>query len=258
MTAIYAIANQKGGVGKTTTCICLGAALAETGKRVLLLDLDPQAGLTTGLGFDPDDFDTTIYAALIDPESVTLREITVETKVPNLWLVPSNLDLAGAEAELIGEIGWDRNLKELLAAPVNTYDFILVDCPPSLGVLTTNALMAADSVLVPVQTEYLALRGLKQLGKIISKVKRKGNPQLEVRILRTMHDVRTVHSREIGEEIERVFSGQIYQTVVRRTVKFADASLAGEPILSYANKSPGAMAYRDLAKEILSYEKTNR
>lgn len=257
MTSIYAIANQKGGVGKTTTSICLGAALAEIGKRVLLLDLDPQAGLTTALGFDPDEFETTIYAALIDPEEVSLHSVTVETKVPNLWLVPSNLDLAGAEAELIGEIGWDRNLKELIASVLNDYDFILVDCPPSLGVLTTNALMAADEVIVPVQTEYLALRGLKQLGKIISKVRRKGNPGLKVMILRTMHDVRTLHAREVGEEIERVFSGQIYQTIIRRTVKFADASLAGEPILSYAKNSPGAMAYRDLAKEILSHEKTN-
>lgn len=257
MTSIYAIANQKGGVGKTTTSICLGAALAEIGKRVLLLDLDPQAGLTTALGFDPDEFETTIYAALIDPEEVSLHSVTVETKVPNLWLVPSNLDLAGAEAELIGEIGWGRNLKELIASVLNDYDFILVDCPPSLGVLTTNALMAADEVIVPVQTEYLALRGLKQLGKIISKVRRKGNPRLKVMILRTMHDVRTLHAREVGEEIERVFSGQIYQTIIRRTVKFADASLAGEPILSYAKNSPGAMAYRDLAKEILSHEKTN-
>lgn len=257
MSAIYAIANQKGGVGKTTTCLCLGAALAETEKRVLLVDLDPQAGLTTSLGFDPDKFETTIYAALIDPEVVSLPEITVETKVPNLWLVPSNLDLAGAEAELIGEIGWDRNLKELLSTIASLYDFIIVDCPPSLGVLTTNALMAADSVIVPVQTEYLALRGLKQLSKIISKVKKKGNPNLQVRILRTMHDARTLHAREIGEEIERVFSGQLYQTVIKRTVKFADASLAGEPILSYAKNSPGAMAYRELAKEILNDAKAH-
>jgi chromosome partitioning protein len=254
---IYAIANQKGGVGKTTTCLCLGAALAEVGKRVLLIDLDPQAGLTTALGFDPDDFDTTVYAPLIDPESVRLSEIIVQTKVPNLWIAPSNLDLAGAEAELIGEIGWDRNLKELLAASVNSYEFILVDCPPSLGVLTTNALMAADRVIVPVQTEYLALRGLKQLGKIISKVKRKGNPELKVRILRTMYDPRTIHAREIAEEIERIFGAQTYQTVIKRTVKFADASLAGEPILSYAKDSAGAIAYRDLAKEILSHEKTD-
>ncbi|MEM3434126.1 MAG: ParA family protein [Candidatus Methanomethyliaceae archaeon] len=257
MSAIYAIANQKGGVGKTTTCLCLGAALAETEKRVLLVDLDPQAGLTTSLGFDPDKFETTIYAALIDPEVVSLPEITVKTRVPNLWLVPSNLDLAGAEAELIGEIGWDRNLKELLSTIASLYDFIIVDCPPSLGVLTTNALMAADSVIVPVQTEYLALRGLKQLSKIISKVKKKGNPNLQVRILRTMHDARTLHAREIGEEIERVFSGQLYQTVIKRTVKFADASLAGEPILSYAKNSPGAMAYRELAKEILNDAKTH-
>jgi chromosome partitioning protein len=251
MTTIYAVANQKGGVGKTTTCICLGAALAEAGKRVLLIDLDPQAGLTTGLGFDPEAFETTIYAALLDPESVKLAQVTMETKVPNLWLVPANLDLAGVEAELIGEIGWDRNLKELLSGARGSYDFVLIDCPPSLGVLTTNALIAAESVIVPVQTEYLAMRGLKQLGNIISKVKRKGNPQIQVKILRTMHDVRTIHAREVAEELERVFSEQIYQAVIRRTVKFADAALAGESILAYADSSSGAMAYRDLAKEIL-------
>ena len=256
MRRVYAIANQKGGVGKTTTCICLGAALAEHGKQVLLIDLDPQAGLTTGLGFDPDSFEVTIYNAMIDPENVSLRDLTLDTSVPGVRLVPSNLDLAGVEAELIGEIGWDRTLRELLEAPIGEYDFVLVDCPPSLGVLTTNALMAADHVIVPVQTEYLALRGLKQLGKIIAKVRRKGNPDLTVSILRTMYDARTVHAREVAEELERVFPEQVYETVIRRTIKFADASLAGEPILSYAANSQGAVAYRELAKEILSHEET--
>ena len=178
-----------------------------------------------------------------------------ETKTQNLHFVPSNLDLSGVEGELIGEIGWDRNLKELLFPIHKEYDFILVDCPPSLGVLATNALMAADRVITPVQTEYLALRGLKQLNRIITKVKKKGNPNLQVKILRTMHDVRTLHSREVVEELARVFPGQVYEAIIKRTVKFADSTLAGESILSYAKNSEGAMAYRKLAEEVLKDDK---
>lgn len=256
MTAsIYAITNQKGGTGKTTTALCLGTALTEKTQRVLLIDSDPQAGLTTSLSFDPDSFDTTIYNALINPEENILQKIIKETKIQNLHFVPSNLDLSGVEGELIGEIGWDRNLKELLSPICKEYDFILVDCPPSLGVLTTNALMAADRIITPVQTEYLALRGLKQLNRIISKVKKKGNPNLQVKILRTMHDVRTLHSREVVEELVKVFPGQVYEAVIKRTVKFADSTLAGESILSYAKNSEGAMAYRKLAEEVLKDDK---
>lgn len=252
---IYSIANQKGGVGKTTTSLCLGAALTEKGQKVLLVDLDPQAGLTTSLGFNPDSFDTTIYNALINPEGVTLKNIIKETKVNKLFFLPSNIDLAGAEGELIGEIGWDRNLKEVLSTVVKEYDFILVDCPPSLGVLTTNALIASDRVIIPVQTEYLALRGLKHLNEIIAKVKRKGNSKLTVKILRTMHDIRTVHSKEVVEELEKIFHDQNYNTIIKRTIKFADATLTGESILSYARNSEGAMAYRNLAREVLKDEK---
>ncbi|MCX7704764.1 MAG: AAA family ATPase [bacterium] len=251
MAAIYSITNQKGGVGKTTTCLCLGSAIAEAGYKVLLVDFDPQAGLTVCLGYDPDSFSKTVYDSLINCEQYPLKEIIKETKINNLFLVPSNLDLAGAEGELIGEIGWDRNLRDALNEIKNDYDFIFVDCPPSLGVLTTNALICADTVIIPVQTEYLALRGLKQLDNIISKVRKKGNPGLRKRILRTMHNTRTLHSREVVEELEKVFPQEVFKTIIKRTVKFADAALAGMPIIQYAATSEAAEAYRELAREVI-------
>jgi len=250
MAHIYAVANQKGGVGKTTTCICLGAALAEHGKRVLLVDLDPQGGLTTALGFDPDRFDTTIYTVLID-EGISLSQAITKSKTDGVDFVPANLDLAGAEGELLGEIGWDRTLKVVLEPVQDDYDYIFLDCPPSLGVLTTNALIAAHRVIIPVQTEYLAMRGLKQLTRVLSKVRRKGNPELEAKVLRTLHQSRTVHASEASAELENVLGDQIYQTIIHRTIKFAEASVAGEPILTYLPKSKGAMLYRELAKEVL-------
>lgn len=253
MANIYAVANQKGGVGKTTTCICLGAALAEHGKRVLLVDLDPQGGLTTATGSDPDTFDTTIYGVLID-EGISLDQIITQTKTDDVDLAPANLDLAGAEGELLGEIGWDRTLRSALDKVDDRYDYVLLDCPPSLGVLTTNALMAAHRVIIPVQTEYLAMRGLKQLTTVLNKVKRKGNPELTAKVLRTLHQAHTIHASEAAEELESVLSGQIYKTIISRTIKFAEASVAGEPILSYLPESKGAKAYRELAKEVLEDE----
>lgn len=252
---IYSIANQKGGVGKTTTSLCLGSALAEKGQKVLLVDLDPQAGLTTSLGFNPDSCEVTIYNALINPEHFTLKDLIKETSVSNLHFVPSNINLAGAEGELIGEIGWDRNLKETLLSVIKEYNFILIDCPPSLGILTINALIASDKVIIPVQTEYLAISGLKHLNDIITKVKKKGNTKLTAKILRTMHDIRTIHSKEVVEELEKIFHGRIFNSVIKRTIKFADATLAGESILSYDKNSEGAIAYRNLAKEVLKDEK---
>lgn len=251
MMKIIAIANQKGGVGKSTTCACLATGLAEHHKRVLMIDLDPQAGLTTSLGFEPESFEKTVYNALISPEEAPLTSIFIQTKIPGVDLAPSNLDLAGAEAELIGEIGWDRALRDALRSVMSRYDYILLDCPPSLGVLTTNALMAAHMVIVPVQSEYLAMRGLKQLNQIISKVKKKGNPELEVKVLRTMHDARTLHSNEVTEELKRVLGRQVYDIVIKRTIRFADSTVAGLPILLYDGASEVAQAYRQLAKEVL-------
>lgn len=251
MPTIYAIANQKGGVGKTTTAVALGAAFAERGERVLLVDLDPQAGLTISHGFDPDRLEQTVYQVFL--EEVSLPTVTLATRVSRVDLVPANLDLAGAEAELIGEIGWDRTLAEALAAVPTPYERILLDCPPTLGILTTNALVAADVVLVPLQCEYLALRALKQLQKILGKVRRKANPHLRVRILRTMYDSRTTHAREVFDEIAQAGGEQVLQTFIRRTVKFADAAASGESILHHATDSEAAHAYRELAQELYTY-----
>ena len=253
MSHIYAVANQKGGVGKTTSCVCLSAALAEHAERVLLVDLDPQGGLTTALGFNPDSFDTTIYTVLIDDE-VALDKAITNSKTGGVDFVPANLDLAGAEGELLGEIGWDRTLKIALESTQETYDYIFLDCPPSLGVLTTNALIAAQRVIIPVQTEYLAMRGLKQLTQVLRKVRRRGNPNLRSKVLRTLHQGRTIHASEASDELEKVLGDQIYKTIIHRTIKFAEASVAGEPILSYLPESKGAKAYRELAKEVLEDE----
>jgi len=256
MLRIFAIANQKGGVGKSTTCSCLAAALAEVGRKVLMVDLDPQAGLTVSLGLDPESFEFTSYDFLIRPETLRDEDLISSTNIPGVDLIPANLDLAGAEAELIGEIGWDRTLKENLLLITRPYDFILVDGPPSLGVLTTNSLMAAHQVIVPVQTEFLALRGLTQLQRIIHKVQKKGNPGLQVKILRTMHISRTVHSSEVVAELKQAFGNQVYETVIKRTIKFAEATRAGLPLLLFARDSEGAAAYRRLAQEVLEDAQT--
>jgi chromosome partitioning protein len=192
------------------------------GKRVLLVDLDPQAGLTGALGFRPEELSTTTYALLLD--EVDPKTAVLPTKVAGLFLIPANLDLAGAEAELLGEIGWDRTLRTALSPLREEYDFIILDCPPSLGVLTVNALMAAVRAIVPVQTEYLALRSLKHLGEVITKVQRRGNSGLKVKILRTMHQGRSRHAQEASSELEKLFPGRLYHTVITRTVRFAEAA----------------------------------
>ncbi|MCJ7783833.1 MAG: ParA family protein [Desulfobacterales bacterium] len=251
MAKIFCITNQKGGVGKTTTCACLATALSELDKKVLIIDLDPQAGLTTSLGYEPDSFPTTIYDVLINSEKSSILTAIIKTKINNVDFIPSNLDLAGAEAELIGEIGWDRTLKETLYPIRNNYDYILIDCPPSLGVLTANALVASELAIIPLQTEYLAMKGLKQLNKVIDKVRKRTNPNIQTKILRTMFDKRTLHGKEVLEEIKNVFKDKVFEPVISRTIKFADSSVAGEPILLYDKESEPANAYRQLAKEIL-------
>jgi len=248
MGKIYAICNQKGGVGKSTSTVCLGVALGELGNRVLLVDLDPQASLTVMCGIDPESLDVTVYHALI--EQATLEEV-IRALPWGIDLVGSNINLAGAEGELIGQLGWDRSLSDALEPVMDRYDFILIDCSPSLGVLTLNSLVAAHHVIIPVQTEYLAMRGIKQLRDVIAKVVRKGNPNLSAKLLLTMHNPRTVHNREIVDELHGVFGKDIYKSVIRRTVKVSESTVAGEPFVVYAPRSPVAVAYRELAKEVV-------
>ncbi len=251
MSKLITIANNKGGVGKTTTAINLAAALAEQNKKILLIDLDPQGGLTLGLGFNPDHFQRTIYDVLINSQ-LDLKSVIIQTKVSGIDLTPANQDLSGAEAELIGEVAWESTLRNVLN-PTEDYDYVIIDCPPSLGVLTVNGLVAAQTVIIPLQCEYLAMRGLKQLNETIEKIRSKVNPKLTPRILRTMHQTRTIHSTDVVEEIQKVFGGKVYNSIIKRTIKFADSSVAGEPVLNYAKNSEAANAYRELAKEVLKY-----
>lgn len=261
MTKIIAIANQKGGVAKTTTALNLGAALSEVGKKVLLIDFDPQGALTLSHGIDPLNLAHTIYEALMNPD-LPISEVIVSTPGgPDL--IPSNLDLSGAEAELLSEIGREFFLKEKLDSVATNYDFILIDCPPSLGLLTINALAAADEVLIPVETEFLAIRALPLLFRIIRTVKTRTNPGLEVAgLLPTKYQTGTIHAREALQELQSAFGDQVYDIVVKRTVRFPDSvvvtqqDFAATPgprsILQYDPRSEHAEAYRQLAKEVVA------
>jgi chromosome partitioning protein len=248
---VIALANQKGGVGKTTTTISLAAALAEQGKRTLVVDFDPQGGCSLGLGIEPGGLELTVYNVLLD-RNLDVEEAILSTKVERLDLLPSNIDLAAAELILVQEVAREQTLMRVLAPLRVKYDFILIDCPPSLGLLTINALTAADGVIVPLETEYYALRGMGLLMDSIERIRDRLNPSLQIDgIVATMFDSRTLHGKEVLERVKDAFAGQLFETVIAKTIRFAEAPVAGEPILSYAPSSTGAAAYRNLAKEVM-------
>jgi chromosome partitioning protein len=249
---IIAMCNQKGGVGKTTTTINLGAALAEYGRRVLLVDFDPQGALSVGLGVNPHELDRTVYNLLMD-RGVEAEDILLKTNTAGMDLLPSNIDLSAAEVQLVGEVAREQTLGRGLAAIAPDYDYVLIDCQPSLGLLAVNALTAAHGVIIPLECEFFALRGVALLMDTISKVTERLNPQLELDgILATMYDSRTTHGREVLARVVEAFDERVFHTVISRTVRFPETTVAGEPITSYASKSSGAAAYRQLAQEVLA------
>ncbi|MCW2500076.1 MAG: partitioning or sporulation protein [Frankiales bacterium] len=249
---IIAMCNQKGGVGKTTSTINLGAALAELGRRVLLVDLDPQGALSVGLGVNPLQLDRTVYNLLMEAD-VHVDDVMLKTNVAGMDLLPSNIDLSAAEVQLVNEVAREQTLLRALAPVVDDYDVILMDCQPSLGLLTVNALTAAHSVIIPLECEFFALRGVALLIQTIEKIKERLNPQLELEgILATMYDARTLHGREVLARVVEAFGDRVFHTVITRTVRFPETTVAGEPITSYASSSVGATAYRDLAREVLA------
>ncbi|UVS78339.1 ParA family protein [Actinokineospora sp. UTMC 2448] len=249
---VLAVCNQKGGVGKTTSTINLGAALTEFGRRVLLVDFDPQGALSVGLGIPAHQLDRTIYNALMG-QGVELRDVVVGTCVENMDLLPSNIDLSAAEVQLVSEVGREHALLRTLRPIVAEYDFVLVDCQPSLGLLTVNALAAADGVLIPLECEFFSLRGVALLIDTIDKVRERLNPKLDITgILATMFDPRTLHSREVMARVVEAFGETVFDTVINRTVRFPETTVAGEPITTWAPRSAGARAYRQLAREVIA------
>ncbi|GAB3049900.1 AAA family ATPase [Intrasporangium mesophilum] len=249
---IIAMCNQKGGVGKTTTTINLGAALAELGRKVLVLDFDPQGALSVGLGINAQELDLTIYNLLIE-RGHEIHEIIQQTRTPNLDLVPANIDLSAAEVQLVGEVAREQVLARVLRPVVDDYDVVLIDCQPSLGLLTVNALTASHGVVIPLECEFFAMRGVALLIDTIDKITDRLNPRLRLDgILATMYDPRTLHSREVVKSVVDHFGDQVFHTVINRTVKFPDATLAAEPITTYSSDHSGANAYRQLARELIS------
>lgn len=250
MGKIISIINRKGGVGKTTTAVNLAAYLADSGHRTLLVDEDAQGNATSGLSMDTSRFDATLYDVLID--GVPAEEAAYRTEVKKLSLLPASIDLAGAEVEMVDIPDRETLLRRVLAPLRDRYDYILIDCPPSLGLMTVNALTAADMVLIPIQAEFYALEGLSQLMKTVQAVKKRLNPELELLgILVTMYDGRTNLAVQVSEEVKKYFGKKVFKTMIPRAVKLSEAPSFGEPIVRYAPKSKGAAAYKSLCQEVL-------
>jgi len=251
-----AIINQKGGVGKTTTSINLGTYLAKEGHNVLILDLDPQGNSTSGLGYVKEEVKGCVYNVLIDGASI--HRVRKDTRHPKLHLAPASINLAAAEVELVSQLAREHKLKEALKEVENNYDYILIDNPPSLGLLTVNGLVAADSVLIPVQAEYYALEGLGQLLSTIKRVRSSLNPNLELLgVLVTMYDRRTILSRQVEAELKKHFSGRVFETVIPRSIRLAEAPSHGKSISDYDRFSKGATAYKNLAREVVKRTKVS-
>lgn len=253
MSKIIAIANQKGGVGKTTTSVNLGAGMATLGKRVLLVDIDPQGNTTSGVGVNKADVANCIYDILIN--EVNPQETILETQIEGLHIIPATIQLAGAEIELVSTISRELKLKKALHAVKNNYDYIIIDCPPSLGILTINSLTAADSVIIPIQCEYYALEGLSQLLNTVRLVQKNLNPHLKIEgVLLTMLDARTNLGIQVIEEVKKYFQEKVYKTIIPRNVRLSEAPSHGQSIITYDTRSKGAEVYLELAKEVISYE----
>lgn len=254
MGKIIAVANQKGGVGKTTTAVNLAAALGDKGKRVLLVDTDPQGNTTSGVGVDRRDCRVSVYEVLIG--GAKAKEALVKTEFKNLTLLPSHMDLAAAELELASLESREAILKNALASLRGEYDYLFIDCPPSLGLITTNALTAADTILIPIQCEYYALEGLSQLMNTVRRVKRQYNDLLDIEgVLLTMYDGRLNLTQQVVEEVKKYFPRKVFKTVIPRTVRLSEAPGFGQPVLYYDRSSRGAQAYGDLAAEILKNDR---
>ena len=250
MSRIIAIANQKGGVGKTTTAINLASCLAEAGEKVLTIDLDPQGNMTSGLGVDKNEVENTVYELML--EECSIKESMTDTVVEGMKLIPSNVNLAGAEIELLGINEKEYILKNAVDYIRDDYDFIIIDCPPSLNMLTINAMTTADSVLVPIQCEYYALEGLSQLMHTIDLVQQRLNPELEIDgVVFTMYDVRTNLSNQVVDNVKTNLDAKIYETLISRNIRLAEAPSHGLPINLYDSRSAGAESYRSLAKEVM-------